>query len=69
MTISMQTLHDALIALVTTVGIAVTASILLVAAGAVFERSQARAARANRPGAIPAQHPTHIDEVRDLMLR
>jgi hypothetical protein len=68
MTISMQTLHDALVALVTTVGIAVTASILFIAAGALFEL-QTRTARARRPGAMPPQHPTQTDDLHDLLVR
>jgi hypothetical protein len=63
----MQTLQDALVAIITTVGIAVAVSLAIVAAGAVFERDQAHKAR--RPGAVPAQHPTQTDDARDLVLR
>jgi len=69
MTISMQTLHDVLVAIVTTVGIAVAVSIAFVAAGAVFERGQKRTAKPRHPGAVSAQHPTQTDEVRELLLR
>lgn len=69
MTISMQTLHDALVALVTTVGIATTASILFLAAGALFELEQRRTAGTRRPGAGPAQHPTQTDQVGELLFR
>jgi hypothetical protein len=69
MSVSMQTLHDALIAIVTTVGIAVAVSIALVAAGAVFERDRARQARGRGHGTVPAQYPTQTDDARDLVLR
>jgi hypothetical protein len=65
MTISIQTLQDVLIALITTVGIAVAVSIAFVAAGALFERDQARVAKARRPVTGPAQ----TDEARELVLR
>jgi hypothetical protein len=69
MIISIHTLQDVLIALLTTVGIAVAVSIAFMAAGAVFKRDQARVARARRPVAVPAQHPTQTDEARELVLR
>lgn len=69
MTISMQTLNDALVALVATVGIAVAVSIALMAAGAVFERGQTRTGKARRKGAVPAQHPTQTDKAGELLLR
>jgi hypothetical protein len=69
MTISIQTLHGVLVALVTAVGIAVAATIAITAAGAVFERDQARVAKARRPGAVPAQHPTQTDDARNPILR
>jgi hypothetical protein len=69
-TISMQTLSDVLVAIVTTVGIAVAVSIAFVAAGALFERGQARTAKARRrPGAVLAQHPTQSDDAGELLLR
>jgi hypothetical protein len=69
MIISIQTLQDALVALVTTVGIAVAVSIAFMAAGAVFQRDQARVAKARRPAAAPTQHPTQTDDSRELVLR
>jgi hypothetical protein len=69
MTISIQTLHDVLIALVTTVGIAVAFSLAFMAASAIFERDQARAGKARRAVAVPTQHPTQTDEARELVLR
>jgi hypothetical protein len=69
MTISMQTLHDVLVALVTTVGIGVTASILFLAAGALFEIEQRRTAGGRGPVDGPAQHPAQTDDVGDLLLR
>jgi hypothetical protein len=70
MTISMQSLTDALVAIAITVGIAVAVSLAFVAAGAVFERGQARTAKASRrPTSGPAQHPTQSDEAGELVLR
>ena len=69
MTITMQTLHDVLIAILTTVGVAVAVSIAFVAAGAVFERGQMRTPKARRPDPAPPQHPTQTDEAGELLLR
>jgi hypothetical protein len=69
MTINMQTLNDAIIALVATVGIAVAVSLAFVAAGAFFERSRKQAGRAVHAARVPAQHPTQTDDVRELVLR
>jgi len=69
MSISMQTLSDALVAIVTTVGITLALTIALVAAGALFERDQARKAKVRRSGPVLAQHPTQTDDARDLVLR
>jgi hypothetical protein len=69
MIISIHTLQDVLVALVTTVGIAAIVSMAFIAAGAVFKRDQARMAEAGRPVAAPAQHPTQINEARELALR
>jgi hypothetical protein len=69
MTINMQTVTDAIVALITTVGIAVALSLALVAAGASFERSRKRASRAVRATSAPAQHPTQTDHARELVLR
>ncbi len=69
MSVSMQTLHDALVAILTTVGIALAITIALVAAGAVFERDRARKAEVRRSSPVPAQHPMQTDDARDLVLR
>ena len=74
MTISIQTLQDVLVALLTTVGIGVAVSLALFAAGAGFRRDQARETRAWRSAAGPARHPaqpsSQADEAtRDLVLR
>ena len=69
MTISMQTLQDAIIAVVTTVGVAVALSLAFVAAGAFVERGKARAQKVAHAVAAPAQHPTQTDDARELVLR
>ena len=71
MTISIQTLQDAIVALLTTVGIAVALSIAIVAVGAFLERGKARARKAAHlpASAGPAQHPTQTDDTRELVLR
>ena len=69
MSINMQTLNDTIIALITTVGIAVALSLAFVAAGAFFQRSRKQASRTARPGHAPAQHPTQTDDTRELVLR
>ncbi|HEY2075858.1 MAG TPA: hypothetical protein VGH53_05935 [Streptosporangiaceae bacterium] len=66
MTINMQTLNDTIVALITTVGIAVALSLAFVTAGAFFERSRKHASRAVH---VPAQHPTQTDDARELVLR
>jgi hypothetical protein len=66
MTIQMQTLNDALIAIAAVVAVAVALSLAFVAAGAFFERGKARAT--HRPAVVPAQHPTQTDD-RELVLR
>jgi hypothetical protein len=68
MTISMQTLQDALIALFVTIGVAAAFSIAFAAVGAFAERGKTRASRV-RYAAVPAQHPTQTDDVRELVLR
>jgi MFS superfamily sulfate permease-like transporter len=65
---TMGSLNDAIIAVLTTVGIAVAISIAFALAGAFFERSSVRANRAVRH-AGPAQHVTQTDDVRELVLR
>jgi hypothetical protein len=71
MTISFQTLHDAIVAVVVTVGIAVAVSIAFAAAGTFFERGKAQARKAARvhASAAPAQHPIQTDDMRELVLR
>jgi hypothetical protein len=69
MTINMQTLNDTIIALITTVGIAVALSLAFVAAGALFERDRKRDRRAVRNAQGPALHPTQTDDTRELVLR
>ena len=69
MTINMQTLNDTIVALITTVGIAVALSLAFFAAGAFFERSRKQASRAVRGAHAPAQHPTQTDDARELVLR
>ena len=54
-----------LIAIAVVVGIAVTWTIAILAAGAMWQRDQARAARAAHDGTIPA----HADDARELVLR
>ena len=69
MTIHMQALTDVLVAIITTVGIAVAVSIALVVAGAVHERGQKRTAQALRPDSASGQHPTQTDRAGELLLR
>jgi hypothetical protein len=69
MSITMQSLNDTIIALVTTGGIAVVLSLAIVAAGASFERSRKHSRRAAHPGHAPAQHPVQTDSARELVLR
>jgi|HubBroStandDraft_6_1064221.scaffolds.fasta_scaffold101350_1 hypothetical protein len=69
MTISMQTLQDAIVAVLITVGIAVALSIALVAVGAFLQRGKAQARKVAHAVTGPAQHPTQTDDVRELVLR
>jgi hypothetical protein len=73
MTSSIQTLHDTIVALITTAGIAVALSLAIVAAAAFVERGKARArARAVAGAPVPAiaaQHPTQADATREPVLR
>jgi hypothetical protein len=71
MTISIQTLHDAIVAVVATVGIAVALSIAFVAVGTFVERGKVRARKVGHAHAVaaPAQHPTQTDDARELVLR
>lgn len=63
-----HSLNDVIIAVLTTVGVAVAVSIALVLAGAFFERSTGRSRHAVRDAA-PAQQPTQTDDLRELVLR
>ncbi len=69
MTISIQTLHDVLVALVAIVGIAVAVSLAFMAAGALFGRDLARGPKASRPVAAPTQHRTQTDDASEFVLR
>ena len=69
MIISIHTLQDVLVALVTTVGLAATVSIAFIAASAIFERDQARITKARRSVAAQAQRPAQTNEARDFVLR
>jgi hypothetical protein len=69
MSITMQSLNDTIIALVTTVGIAVALSLALIAAGAFFERSRKHTRQSSRPSHASAQHPVQTDHARELVLR
>lgn len=69
MSISFQTLNDTVIALITTVGIAVVLSLAFLAAGAFAQRRRTHVRPAVRPVAVPAQHPTQTDDARELVLR
>jgi hypothetical protein len=69
MSITMQSLNDTIIALITTVGIAVALSLALVAAGAFFERSRKQSRQSARVRHTPVQHPTQTDDTRELVLR
>jgi MFS superfamily sulfate permease-like transporter len=61
-------LNDALIAIVTTVGIAAAITIAVALAGAFFQRTATRSGQAVR-AAVPAQHVTQTDDARELVLR
>jgi hypothetical protein len=71
MSIDFQTLHDALVAIITAVGVAVAISIAFIAVGAFAERGKARVGKlaVSRDVVAPAQHPTQTDNARDLVLR
>ncbi len=68
MSINFQTLHDALVALITVVGIAVVMLGALVAAGAIGQRGKKHGAHHGELAPIPVQHPTASDD-RELVLR
>lgn len=65
---SIQTLHDTLIALVVTVGVAVFLSIVMIAIGGLFQHRKNRHQASPHP-ASPAQHVTHDEDSRQLILR
>jgi hypothetical protein len=71
MTITMPALHDTLVAIIATVGIAVAVSLAFIAIGAFVERGKTRAGRLTRSHSTvaPAQHPTQTDNTRELVLR
>jgi hypothetical protein len=69
MSISIQSLNDTIIALVTIVGIAVALSLAFVAAGAIFERGRKHDRRTTSQIPAPVQHPTQTDDTRELVLR
>jgi hypothetical protein len=58
-----------LIAVAVTVGIALALAIALTVAGVLFQRDQARAAKASRPVTFPAAQATEPDDARELVLR
>lgn len=64
---SIQTLHDALIALTVTVGIAVALAIMIIAVAAFIEHGKNWHHAAHDSG--PAQHAPHSEDVRHLILR
>jgi hypothetical protein len=68
MTISIQTLHDTLVALFVSVGVAVALSLAFITVGAFVERGKARSRHALR-AAGPAQHQAPADDTRELVLR
>jgi hypothetical protein len=68
MSINFQTLHDAIIALITTAGIAVALSLAIIAAGALVQRGKARTLRVAHVIAGPAQQPVQTDDARELVL-
>jgi hypothetical protein len=71
MTITMPALHDTLVAIITTVGIAVAVSLAFIAIAAFVERGKNRASKLTRSHSVaaPAQHPTQTDDTRELVLR
>ena len=69
MTINIQTVQDAIVAVLVTVGIAVALSVAVAAAGAFYERRKTQARKAVGAHAAPAQHPTQTDDARELVLR
>jgi hypothetical protein len=66
---SASTVNEAIIAVLTTVGIAVAISIAFALAGALYQHSVGRGHRAVRDAAAPAQYATQTDDARELVLR
>jgi len=64
---NIQTVHDALIALLVTVGIAGSISIAIVALTAVAERGKTRPGRAASSTPAMAQHAVQTDDPRQLV--
>jgi hypothetical protein len=65
---TMGSLNDAIMAVLTTVGIAVAISIAFALAGALFKRAGTRDGHTVLE-ARPAQHATQTDDVHELVLR
>ena len=68
MSINIQGLHDAIVAVIAVAAIAVILSVALTAAGAFWQRSRGQARKALRTASVPAQHPTQTDDARELVL-
>jgi hypothetical protein len=67
-----QTVQDALVALGALVGLAILVAIAIVAIGAYVERDKVRNTRTHTPAPVPAgpaEHVTHDDDARELVLR
>jgi hypothetical protein len=72
MIINLQSVSDALIALVAVVGIAVLFTAGMLTASALVTRDKARNARRGTPAVVPADivtHPTQTDRVLELASR
>ncbi len=69
MTINMQSVNDAIVAIIATVGIAVALSIAFAAAGAFAARGKNQARKVAHAAVAPALHPTQTDNARELVLR
>jgi hypothetical protein len=66
---TIKILLDIVVAIATTVGIAVAVSDVRRAAGAFYQRAEARGARTRRGDTVSAPGPTQVDAGRDLVLR
>jgi hypothetical protein len=69
MSITIQGLHDAIVAIIAVAGIAVIVSLALTLAGSFWQRSRKQTAGAVHPVTVPVQHPTEADQARELVLR